>query len=663
MNTRLGFWAATFVLVQAVPAVAQAPAQPPPLEAFASLPEMSKVCMTPDGRKVAWANDPGGKPIIVIFDLATGKDLRTMRIGDYTIRDLDWADNRTLLITISTRRKFDEGAVAEREYLYVRTLAVDADGGAVRSLLLGDPEKQSVTGASLVRLHTGKPETVLMSSYDFDLTAYRTQSGTRMSAGSKDQGWLHSLFEVSTRTGVGKKVETGSQYTETWLVDAAGHAAARSEWNPENLDFTILAKIGKSWKKVYETRGEIEFKLQAMSADGKTIYATSSRGGDRLKLWAIPVDGSAITVAYEDPEHDVMFTVDDRFTGVPAGYQIGGLEQTIHWVDPKLAALQNAVSRAFPKLQTEVFDRSEDYKRILVRTEHASNPPIYYLVDMGKGTADIVGEAYPKLADAQLGVMEATSYQSRDKIEIPAYVTMPPGREPSKLPLIVVPHGGPQSRDNTDFDWLAQFLATRGYVVLQPQFRGSAGFSDELRRAGERQWGQAMQNDVTDGVQYLVDKGVVDPKRICIVGASYGGYAALAGVAFTPELYTCAVSINGISDLPNFMGYIRRQYGDDSGSLTYWKDIIGEPTDEDVARFSPARSIKSIRAPILLIHATSDTTVPFNQSQNFERLLNEQGKQVQLVQLAGEDHWLSTSESRVKLLQTLETFLAAHTRP
>lgn len=663
MNVKTLIWLIVLVSTFARSAAAQTPASLPPLEAFASLPEMAMVSMTPDGQKVAWANDPGGKPIIVIFDLATGKDLRQMRIGDYTVRDLNWADNRTLLITISTRRKFDEGAVAEREYLYVRTLAVDADGGAVRSLLLGDPEKQSVTGASLVRLHTGKPETVLMSSFDFDLTAYQTKSGTRMTAGSKEQGWLNSLFEVSTRTGVGRKIESGSPYTETWLVNVAGQPAARSEWNPETRDFTILAKEGRSWKRVYSARGEIEFRLQAMSADGKTIFATGSRGGDRVKLWAIPVDGSSITVAFEDPENDVMYTVDDRFTGVPVGYQIGGLEQTIHWVDPKLDALQKAVARAFPKLQTEVFDRSEDYKRVLVRTEYASNPPVYYFVDMNRGTADIIGETYPKLAEVKLGTMEATTYKARDTTEIPAYVTLPPGVDAAKLPLIVLPHGGPQSRDNSDFDWLAQFLATRGYAVLQPQFRGSAGFSDKLRRAGTRQWGRGMQDDVTDGVQYLVAKGTVDPKRICIVGGSYGGYAALAGVAFTPDLYACAVSINGVSDLPNFMGFIRRQYGEGSDSLTYWKDLIGEPTDEEVAKFSPARAIQSIRAPILLIHATSDTTVPFSQSQNFLRQMNQHGKTAQLVELVGEDHWLSTTESRVTLLRALESFLAIHLRP
>lgn len=652
------------VLACALSVVANAIAQqPPPATAFASLPEMAMVCLTPDGQKVAWANDPGGKPIVVVFDLATGRDLRRMALGDYAIRGLDWADDRTLLMTISTTRKIDESMVSERQYEFFRVLAVDAGGGGLRSMLLGDPEKQAVTSASVVRLHTGKPETILMSSFDFDQTAFRSQAGSRLSGGRKDQGWLISLFEVSTRTGTGKKIETGTPHVRDWVVDPQGRPVARSEWNSEQRDFTILAKDGRSWKRIYDSRGSVEFRLQAISADGKSIVATGSRGGDRVKIWNIPLDGSAISLAFEHPQYDVLHTVDDRFTGTPIGYQIGGPEHTIVWVNPRDEELQAKVSRAFPNLRTTVFDRSGDYKRVLVSAEYASSPPVIYLVDLAKGTADIVGEAYPKLANAKLGELEISSYKARDGVSIPAYVTMPPDREAKNLPLVVLPHGGPHSRDDVGFGWKAQFLATRGYVVLQPQFRGSAGFSAALQRAGERQWGRAMQDDITDGVRHLIDLGVVDPKRVCIVGSSYGGYAALAGVAFTPGLYACAVSINGVSDIPNLIGFVRRQYGDDSDTVQFLKDTIGNPTDEDVAKFSPARAINSIRAPILLIYGTSDTVVPPDQSKNFARLMREHGRPIQVMELPGEDHWLSTSESRLKILQTMDAFLATYLKP
>jgi dipeptidyl aminopeptidase/acylaminoacyl peptidase len=171
-----------------------------------------------------------------------------------------------------------------------------------------------------------------------------------------------------------------------------------------------------------------------------------------------------------------------------------------------------------------------------------------------------------------------------------------------------------------------------------------------------------MQNDITDGVRYLIDRGLADPKRVCIVGGSYGGYAALAGAAFTPELYACAVSINGIADMPNFLGFIRRQYGEESDALRSWEDTVGHPTDEDLAKFSPARSVETIRAPILLAHATDDTVVPFSQTEYFAKLLRDKGKDYKLIELSGEDHWLSTSSSRLTILQAVEEFLAANLR-
>lgn len=637
--------------------------QPPPAEAFASLPEFSLVTMSPDGQKLAWAASSDGTPAILMFDLASGKVLRKVRSGELPVRDLVWADDRTLLITVSSTQSQNPSTVAERKYEFYRVLAVDADGGALRTLLMTDFDQRWVTSASIVKLSGGKPETILMSSWDYSATAYTQSTGSRLRGGRKDEGWLYSLFEVNTRTGVGTKIELGTPFTASWIVDPKGLPVARSEWNPKLREFTILAKDGRSWKRIYDSRGSVEFNLQALSADGKSIFATGARGGDRVKVWSIPLDGSAISLQFEHPEHDVLYTVDDRFTGTPIGYQIGGPEHTIHWINPRDEAVQKAVSKAFGSLQTTVFDRSEDYQRVLVSAEYASSPPVIYLVDFGKGTADIVGEAYPKLADAKLGKMEVTSYKARDGISIPAYVTMPQGREPRNLPLVVLPHGGPHSRDDVGFGWKAQFLATRGYVVLQPQFRGSAGFSAALQRAGERQWGRAMQDDITDGVRHLVEQGTVDPKRVCIVGSSYGGYAALAGAAFTPEVYACAVSINGVTDIPNLIGFERRQHGDESDAVQFLKDTIGNPTDEDVARFSPARSINTIRAPIFLIYGTADTVVPPEQSTNFARLMKQHGRPAQVLELPGEDHWLSTSESRLKILQAVETFLATYLKP
>jgi len=636
----------------------------PPASAFAALPEMSMVRLSPNGQRVAWANDPGGVPLVVVFDLATGKDLKRLQPSNSRVRDLDWADDRTLIISVS--RSLTQAATKTREstYEFERYLALNVEdpSGEARSLLMEHPERELVTAASLERLHPEKPGTVIMSTYQFAGTAFRSEMGSRISGGRRDSGWQLSLFEVELATGKGRMIESGTANTMDWILDPAGRPVARTEWDPESRRYSILAKQGESWRTIFSEPLDYEFDVVGLGADGQSLLVRSPRGTDRFKIWTIPLTGGDLSLLYEHPEFDVTSMRFDRFTSLPAAYWTGGPDPDAFWVDPKLAAIQKAVSKAFSGKSTHIFDRSADYQRIIAEVESSTSPPVYYLIDFAKGSADIIGEAYPALADAELGAIESTSYKAPDGFEIPAYLTLPPGLEPRSLPLVVFPHGGPYARDTADFDWWAQFLATRGYAVLQPQFRGSWGFGADLYRAGHKQWGRGMQDDIAAGVRDLVEKGIADPKRVCIVGASYGGYAALAGVAFTPELFACAASINGIADIPQLAGFIRERGGDDSQAYRSFRDLIGNPSDQDIIAFSPSQAIESIRAPILLIHAANDTVVPPSQSRNFAQLLTQKGKHHQLIELPGEDHWLSAGASRLTVLQALETFLAEHLR-
>lgn len=226
--------------------------------------------------------------------------------------------------------------------------------------------------------------------------------------------------------------------------------------------------------------------------------------------------------------------------------------------------------------------------------------------------------------------------------------------------MVVLPHGGPEASDTPYFDWLAQFLAMRGYAVLQPEFRGSTGFGVAFRRAGRGQWGGLMQDDVTDGVKAMIRQGVADPHRICIVGGSYGGYAALAGAAFTPKLYACVVSINGVSDLPAMLGYEKGQHGTESDAVAYWEGDIGSQFDSKVIDHSPVNSAADVEAPVLLLHAINDTVVPIAQSEEMAKALAALGKPVTFIKLDGEDHWLSNAPTRLEVLEDTDHFLRQH---
>lgn len=651
---------AAFVAVSAS-FVTVAASAPPPAGAFAALPEMSFVRLSPSGQRVAWANDAGGSPIVVVFDVATGQDLKRISPPNSRVRDLDWADDRTLIISVSRTLTAAKSTLREETYEFERYLAIDVEDakGAARSLLMEHPDRELVTSASLERVHPEKPGTVIMSTYQYSEASHRGAIDSRISGGRKDSGWELTLFEVDLASGKGRALESGSVNTRDWILDPAGRPVARTENDPESRRFSILAKQGGSWKTIFSEEIDYEFEVLGLSADGQSLLIRSPRGAERFKIWSLPLTGGALAPVYEDPDFDVNSVRFDRFTAQPVGYWVGGPDPRIVWTDPKMESIQKAVSKAFAGKSTAVFDRSSDYKHIIAEVESNASPPVYYLIDFNKGAADIIGEAYPSLADVPLGKVESTSYRSPDGIEVPAYLTLPPGLEAKGLPLVVFPHGGPYARDTADFDWWVQFLATRGYAVLQPQFRGSWGFGAGLFRAGHRQWGRGMQDDITAGVRELVAKGIADPKRVCIVGASYGGYAALAGAAFTPDVYACAVSVNGIADIPQMAGFIRERGGDDSQAYRSWQDLIGNPSDQDLIAFSPSRAVEAIRAPILLIHATNDTVVPPSQSRNFADLLRRKGKDVELIELPGEDHWLSTGASRLTVLEALDRFLAA----
>lgn len=286
----------------------------------------------------------------------------------------------------------------------------------------------------------------------------------------------------------------------------------------------------------------------------------------------------------------------------------------------------------------------------------------YYLLDRKRNVADRIAQSRPDIAPEDIGQVLTIEYKARDGLTIPAILTMPTNRQAANLPLIVMPHGGPESYDFVGFDWLAQFFASRGYLVLQPNFRGSTGFGVSFRDAGRGEWGGKMQDDITDGVNALIKSGRADPQRICIVGASYGGYAALAGGAFTPELYKCVAAIAPVADLPRMLIDERDEYGADHWLLDYWKDLIGDPKAErsKLERISPVNYAGKFTAPVLLIHGKDDLTVPISQSERMERALKSAGKEVEFIRLKGEDHHLSKSETRLATLQALDAFVGKH---
>jgi dipeptidyl aminopeptidase/acylaminoacyl peptidase len=308
---------------------------------------------------------------------------------------------------------------------------------------------------------------------------------------------------------------------------------------------------------------------------------------------------------------------------------------------------------------------SEDRSKVVVLVFGPRYGAGYFFVDMKTHKADPIDNLYLGIDD--ISPESWIDYKAADGRQIHAYLTLPLGRDRKNLPLVVLPHGGPNERDEPGFDWLSQAIASRGYAVLQPQFRGSDGFGKVLMWAGFGEFGKKMQTDLSDGVRALAAKGLVDPKRVCIIGTSgYGGYAALAGATLDTGVYRCAVSDSGMSDLRATLLYVRQPHGSLDNRDERFLDrylAVTNPDDPKLDAISPIKHVDKVSIPILLIHGRDDTVVPFSQSENMADALRSAGKNVELVTLDGEDHWLSRSATRTQMLQATVKFLEANNPP
>src|SRR5712672_4878508 len=464
------------------------------------------------------------------------------------------------------------------------------------------------------------------------------------------------LFRVDLDTAETSRVGRGDETSRDWIVSPDGTVLAHSGYQEQYGVWRLYAGHDEE-KRLLERgdpRGDIRMVGLGRSA-GTALVVDRSGNGDVAEE-SSTADGKAAALFADQTVREYLFDPDSE-------QLIGALTQEeprAYFFDPALLARYKGARKAFPGLNVELVSYSRHLDRLIVKTGGGTDSGTYWIVDIASGKASPIARPYAAVKDAEVGETRRVHYMAGDGLPIEAILTLPPGREPKGLPLVVLPHGGPIGvNDDIGFDWWAQAYASRGYAVLQPNFRGSSGYGREFRLAGYGQWGRKMQTDLSDGVEALAKDGTIDPKRVCIVGGIYGGYAALAGVTLQKGIYRCAVSVAGPADFRKFFAWQTERHGDKSDATRYWRAVLGADKEGNavMASLSPALAAAQADAPILLIHGKDDTVVPIEQSESMAAALKRAGKPYEYQIMKGEDHWLSREETRIAMLKAAVSFV------
>jgi len=628
----------------------------PPVEAYGKLPGVTDVTLSPSGDHVAMVATDGKKRSIYILTTADNKPLCTGAIGSLKVRDLTWAGEDYVLVRATATVNLGMEFGSQRDEL-ATVLVVKVSSGEVTQVF--------------GRRHAQKVANSVFGFYgtqQIDGRWYGWFGGITYAQGTADIYLNHAfpdLYRVDLENGDVQKVASGSEDIDEWLVSTSGEVVARSLYDERHGTWQILA--GRDGSQMI-TGGKADFggagRLHlGTSPDRLVVDTPTGMSGDNHDSSAFRdfslTGGAERPIANEADVENVLF---DPVSRLWIGETLFNDEREPTFFAPALEARWRGARKAFPKNIVHLKSWSSDFNKLVVFTEGGDDPGTYWFVDIATRHAAPIGYPYPLVKSEDVGAVRMVDWRAADGMALRGVLTVPPGSPGKSLPLVVLPHGGPESRDYPGFDWWAQAFASRGYAVFQPNFRGSSGYGVAFRNAGFGQWGRKMQTDISDGVAELARQGIVDPKRACIVGGSYGGYAALAGVTVQQGLYRCAVAVAGVADLSSFLIYDSKRAGYRSSTMRYWKAFMGVTSSSDDAlnAISPVEQAARADAPILLIHGKDDTVVPIDQSEKMEAALKRAGKPVELVTMDGEDHWLSREETRIQMLTAAVAFVQKH---
>lgn len=620
----------------------------PDVHLYSQLPLVQNLQLSPDGSKAAYLRNHNGETLLISTDIATGKVYSLTKTDNthFQFRWIRWANNKTLLFGAMFPNRLGGTKVYESRLFSIdyndpdgtRILVKPNKKNTRSKTLSGGGEYHAQFQDNVIDLLPEEPDYVLVSV-------------------AADGPLEYSVYKVNIYSQNMIRVQRTRANVRGWLSDVQGRVRAGYYYDEKDATsgYLIQRLEDEKWIKAwfYKPLEEEGYQVMGFDKDPNLLYLRAYHN-DKLAVFIVDLRDEDLQpkLVFADPNYDIDGSlIYSAKTQSPVGVFHSTSEfGQLFWDEGRKALLQG-LNAALPDKVNYLVSFSDDERKYILYSAADDQPGTYYFGDRDKGSLVEVFPTYHGLPEASLMPMQAIEYKARDGLKIEAFLTRPNKDEKKATPLIVFPHGGPIARDRGLFDYWTQFFVSRGYAVFQPNYRGSSGYGFDFMQHAVGGYGLAMQDDITDGVRYLIEQGIADPKKICIVGGSYGGYAAMLGLAKTPELYRCAISFAGVSDLleqkysyRTFLGRMTayRQYGHDNKQL------------QDT---SPLNMTDAINAPLLLVHGDRDRVVDVKQSRNMASAMKAAGKKVQYLELEDGNHYLSLQKNRDALFEAMDTFL------
>lgn len=600
------------------------------LEDFFRNSDRSGFQISPDGRHISFVAPYKDRMNIFVRPTDGGEELQITAETERSIAGYMWADNERLLFMKDTAG--DENYRLYGVNLDGTDLRCYTDFPGVRTSIIDDLE--DVPHQILIGMNRRNPE--VFDPYRLDL---QTGELTQLAENPGNwQGWMTD--------------HNGCLRAVTAIVDGV------------NTQILYRDNDTEEFRPVLTTNFKEEVAFLDFTADNSLVYAATNLGRDKIALVLMdPATCEEKEFLFEHPKYDVAGIAYSRRRGKLLTVFCSGHKDPVrHYFDSDEKALRNRIKAHFPHHKVGVADTDKAEENLLLYVGSDRTRGAYYFYNVQEDKPRLLAETAPWLCEEDLVEMHPVCYTTRDGLEIEAYLSLPHGYTPDtakSLPTIINPHGGPWARDKWGFSSETQFLCNRGYAVFQMNFRGSTGYGRRFLEAGYKQWGRAMQDDITDGVEWLKARGISDPKRIAIYGGSYGGYATLAGITYTPDLYACAIDYVGVSNLLTFMQTIP----------PYWKPMlemmyeqVGDPVRdrEMLEACSPALHADRIVAPLFIAQGANDPRVNKAESDQMVAALRARGVEVEYMVKENEGHGFHNQENRFDFYRAMERFLARH---